>query len=438
MTQPIASPITLPCGLILPNRLVKAAMTERLADVRNDVTNRHITLYRRWGEGGIGLMITGNVMVDRYNLEAAGNVVIDGPPSDAQSAKLAEWSAAAKARGAKIMVQLSHAGRQTPKAVNPHPVSASDVALDLPGGLSGTPRAMTGGEIAEVIERFAQATRICRETGFDGVQIHAAHGYLLSQFLSPRSNLRTDEWGGPLNNRARLLLEIVRACKAEAGPGFAVAVKLNSADFQKGGFSSEESMAVIEMLNDEGLDFVEISGGTYEQPRMFDTEGLKDGEEPPIKASTRAREAYFLDYAREVQSRARMPLMVTGGFRSARAMNDALNAGEAGLIGLARPLCVALDGPAQLISGEIDLLPSHEKSIRIGPGLLGPSSSIPVLRVINALASVHWFYHQIHEIADGRSVDLAAGGLKVFLKFYGLDAKMAKAYRQQLAVDRQA
>ena len=438
MTQPIASFLTLPCGLTLPNRLVKAAMTERLADLRNDVTDRLITLYRRWGEGGIGLMITGNVMVDRYNLEAAGNVVIDGPPSDAQSAKLAEWSAAAKARGARIMVQLSHAGRQTPKTVNPHPVSASDVALDLPGGLSGTPRAMTGEEIAAVIERFAQATRICRETGFDGVQIHAAHGYLLSQFLSPRSNLRTDEWGGPLNNRARLLLEIVRACKAEAGPGFAVAVKLNSADFQKGGFSSEESMAVIEMLNDEGLDFVEISGGTYEQPRMFDTEGLKDGEEPPIKASTRAREAYFLDYAREVQSLARMPLMVTGGFRSAGAMNDALAAGEAELIGLARPLCVALEGPAQLISGEIDHLPSYEKSIRIGPGLLGPSSSIPMLRVINALASVHWFYHQIHEIADGRSVDLAAGGLKVFLKFYGLDAKMAKAYRQQLAVDRQA
>ena len=431
----IETSITLPCGLTLPNRLVKAAMTERLADVRNGVTDRLITLYRRWGEGGIGLMITGNVMIDRYNLEAAGNVVIDGPPSGAQSAKLAKWSTAAKARGARIMVQLSHAGRQTPKAVNPNPLSASDVALDLPGGLSGTPRAMTGEEIADVIARFAQATRICREHGFDGVQIHGAHGYLINQFLSPRSNLRTDEWGGSLENRARLLLEVVRACKAEAGPGFAVAVKLNSADFQKGGFSSGESMAVIEMLNGEGLDFVEISGGTYEQPRMFDTEGLKDGEEPPIKASTRAREAYFLDYAREVQNLAQMPLMVTGGFRTAAAMNDALEAGEADLIGLARPLCVALDGPAQLISGEMDHLPSYEKSIRIGPGLLGPASSIPMLRVVNALASVHWFYHQIHEVADGRPVDLDASGLKVFLKFYGLDAKMAKAYRKQLAAD---
>jgi len=435
MTTVIASPITLPSGLTLPNRLVKAAMTERLADVRNGVTDRHVTLYRRWGEGGIGLMITGNIMIDRYNLEAAGNVVIDGPLSEAQAAKLSEWSTAAKAHGAKIIVQLSHAGRQTPKQVNPHPVSASDVALDLPGGLSAPPRAMTGEEISLVIERFAQATRVLRAHGFDGVQIHAAHGYLLNQFLSPRTNLRTDEWGGSLENRARLLLEVVRACKAEAGSGFAVSVKLNSTDFQKGGFSSEDSMAVIEMLNAEGLDFVEISGGTYEQPRMFDTEGLKDGEEPKVKASTRVREAYFLDYAREVQARAQMPLMVTGGFRSAAAMNYALGGGEADLIGLARPLCVETDGPARLMSGEIDHLPSYEKTIRIGPGLFGPNSSIPMFRVVNALASVHWFYHQIHELADGKPVDREKSGLAVFVKFYGLDAKMAKAYRKQLVAD---
>lgn len=435
MTLDISAPLTLASGLELPNRLVKAAMTERLADVRNGVTDRHVTLYRRWGEGGIGLMITGNVIVDRFNLEAAGNVVIDGPVSPEQAGKLSEWASAAKARGAKIMVQLSHAGRQTPRQVNPAPVSASDIQLDLPGNLAARPRAMTEREILDVIARFGIATRVCREAGFDGVQIHAAHGYLISQFLSPRANVRTDRWGGPLENRARLLLEIVRAAKAEAGPGFAVAVKLNSADFQKGGFSQTDSMAVIEMLNGEGLDFVEISGGTYEQPRMFDTDGLKDSESPPVRESTKRREAYFLDYAREVQARARMPLMVTGGFRSRAAMESALASGAADLIGLARPLCVETDGPARLISGELTALTSWENRVRIGPGLLGPASAAGVVRVVNALASVHWFYHQIHRIADGHAPNTEKGGLAVFLQFYGLDARMAKAYRKQLAAN---
>jgi 2,4-dienoyl-CoA reductase-like NADH-dependent reductase (Old Yellow Enzyme family) len=438
MTQDIAAPLTLACGLELPNRLVKAAMTERLADVRNGATPRHVKLYRQWGAGGAGLLITGNVIVDRYNLEAAGNVVIDGAPDASQAARLAEWASAAKAGGARIMVQLSHAGRQTPRQVNPQPLSASDVQLDIAGNLAGRPRAMTESEIADVIGRFATATKVCREAGFDGVQIHAAHGYLISQFLSPRANVRQDRWGGSLENRARLLLDIVRAVKAEAGPGFAIAVKLNSADFQKGGFSQADSMAVIEMLNAEGLDFVEISGGTYEQPRMFDTDGLKDGERAPVKASTKQREAYFLDYAREVRRRAELPLMVTGGFRSRAAMDAALAGGETDLIGLARPLCVETDGPARLMSGEQTTLTRWENRIRIGPGVFGPASRVPIFRVVNALAGVHWFYHQIHEIAEGREPDTGKGGLAVFLKFYGLDARMAKAYRKQLAADGRA
>ncbi|WP_421789261.1 NADH:flavin oxidoreductase/NADH oxidase family protein [Hyphobacterium sp.] len=435
MTATIASPLTLKSGLTLPNRLVKAAMTERLADDRNNVTDRHLRLYQTWAEGGVGLQITGNVQIDRYNLEAAGNVVIDGPQTPDQMVKLKAWAAAAKSGGGAAMVQLSHAGRQTPKDVNPHPVSASDVALDLPGGLSGQPRAMTEAEIRHVIDRFALAARICREAGFDGVQIHAAHGYLVSQFLSPRSNRRADRWGGSLENRARLLLKIVHAVKNEAGPGFAVAVKLNSADFQKGGFSEDDSMAVIDMLDRQGLDFIEISGGTYEQPRMFDTEGLKDGEGPPVKDSTRKREAYFLDYAAKVQARVSVPLMVTGGFRSADAMNGALANSEADLIGLGRPLCADPDAPKKLLSGEVDALPRWENTIRIGPGVFGPNSSIPIIRVVNALSGVHWFYYQIHEIADGKAPNTTNGGWPVFVKFYGLDKKMAKAYRKALKED---
>lgn len=438
MTIAIAEPLTLACGLTLPNRLVKAAMTERLADARNNVTGRHIQLYRTWAEGGSGLQITGNVLIDRFNLEAAGNVVIDGPQTEAQMEKLKTWAAACKSGGGAAMVQLSHAGRQTPKDINPQPLSASSVALDLPGGLAGQPRAMTEDEIHSVIERFGQATRICREAGFDGVQIHAAHGYLINQFLSPRLNVRTDGWGGQLENRARLLMETVRAVKAHAGEGFAVAVKLNSADFQKGGFSEAESMAVIDMLEAEGLDFVEISGGTYEQPRMFDTEGLKDGEGPPVKDSTRKREAYFLDFARKAQARVSLPLMVTGGFRSAAAMTAALERGEADLIGLGRPLCADPDAPNKLLSGEIEQLARWENSIRIGPGVLGPDSPIPIVRVVNALAGVHWFYYQIHRLAAGKRPDIAKGGWPVFVKFYGLDARMAKAYRKALREDGRA
>ena len=429
----INEPLTLPSGVQLPNRLVKAAMTERLANPRNEVTDQHLTLYRAWAQGGSGLQITGNVLVDRRNLEAPGNIVIDAHPSNEHAAKLVKWAEACKSGGGAVVMQLSHAGRQTQKMVNPEPDAPSAVAVDLPGGQFGTPRAMSSVEIKALITRYGLAARIARDCGFDGVQIHAAHGYLISQFLSPLTNQRKDDWGGSLDNRARLLLEVIRACKAESGPGFGVSVKLNSTDFQKGGFSEAESMAVIGMLNTEGLDFVEISGGSYEQPKMMDLDGLKPVFEEGERSTTQVREAYFLDYARRVQAAAKMPLMVTGGFRSAAAMNAALAAQEADLIGLGRPLCVDVDGPNQLLSGALEALPKWEKSLRIGPGILGPNSSIGLIKALNGFGLQGWYYSQLHRIASGLAPDRKLSVLRAFVRMQGLDNRMAKAYRKALS-----
>ena len=431
----IATPLTLPCGLELPNRLVKAAMTERISDARNGVTERHIRLYKAWGEGGAGAHITGNVQLDRRNLEAPGNVVIDAKPSNEQASMLARWAEAMQAHGGKALMQISHAGRQTPKIVNEQPDAPSAVTLGLPGGRFGEPKPMDEATIRSVIERFGVATRAAKEAGFDGVQLHGAHGYLISQFLSPISNQRDDQWGGSIENRARFLLDVVRAAKAEAGPGFAIGLKLNSSDFQKGGFSEDDSSAVIGMLNEIGLDFLEISGGTYEQPKMVGAGGVLNEDTDKgevVRASTAAREAYFLYYAQQVRGAAKIPLLVTGGFRSVEGMNAALAAGEADMIGLGRPLCADPDGPAKLLSGEWAALPRWEDELRLGRGFFSKTSPIAMIRMVNVFGAQAWYYAQLQRIADGKGADKKLGLLKAFLVMEGYDSKMAKAYRKAL------
>ena len=222
----ISSPLTLPCGAILPNRLAKAAMTEGLADRRSGATPRLARLYERWAKGGLGLSITGNVMVDRRYLERPGNLAIDGTQPDAHLNALQALARAGTSAGGHIWVQLSHAGRQSPKSVATEPVAPSAVGeVALPGGLFAAPRALTVEEIHDVIARFANAAEVCKRCGFTGVQIHAAHGYLLSEFLNPLINQRDDDWGGPLENRARLLLEIVARIRDAVGSGFPIGVK---------------------------------------------------------------------------------------------------------------------------------------------------------------------------------------------------------------------
>lgn len=413
----VAARLTLPCGVSLGNRLAKAAMTEGLADAMNRATKRHVTLYRRWAEGGASLLLTGNVQVDRRYLERAGNIAIDGPQDEAQVTALARVAEAGTSGGAELWMQISHAGRQTPKPIAPEPVGPSDIAVALPGGRFGKPRALTGDEVRDVISRFAFAAGVAKQTGFTGVQVHSAHGYLLSEFLSPRVNRRDDEWGGSVENRARLLLETVRAIRTTVGADFPVAVKLNSADFQLGGFSFDDCLRVIEILNEEGIDLLEISGGTYEQPRLLGIDGLEPVFEDNVRASTRAREAYFFDYAVAARQVANMPLMVTGGFRSAQGMNEAVSGGDVDVIGLARPFCVDPSFAAKILSGEILEAEDVETTMRIGPGIFGPHSPFTVIRAINGFTRIGWYYEQIYRLADSLEPNVSMSALRALISY---------------------
>ncbi|GJL92393.1 NADH:flavin oxidoreductase/NADH oxidase family protein [Hyphococcus sp.] len=430
MPDVLQKTLTLPSGGKLKNRIAKAAMTEGLADAYNRATGRHVTLYRRWAEGGAGLLLTGNVMVDRRYLERPGNVAIDGPQTDEQLDRLKRWTGAVREAGADFWVQLSHAGRQTPKIVCKEPVAPSAVTLDLPGGQFAAPRALSADEIEEVIERFANAASVAKRTGFSGVQVHAAHGYLISEFLNPRVNLRDDDWGGGLDNRARLLLRVIREVRAQVGSGFPVSVKLNSSDFQKGGFAPEESLQVARWLNQEGVDLLEISGGSYEQPAMMDLEGLESRFEETKRASTLAREAYFLTYAEEIRKVAAMPLMVTGGFRTSAGMMDAVSSGACDVVGLARPLCVDPDAPAKLLRGEVETLPSWEKMLRIGPGMMGPNSKIDLIKALNGFGVMAFFYENLFRLADGKKTVEEMSVLPAFIKFQMGEAKAARALKR--------
>lgn len=300
-------PLSLPNGSTLPNRIAKAAMEENMADAGQAPSEALMRLYQAWADGGAGLLISGNVMIDSRAMTGPGGVVLE---DDAQLEKFRRWARIGRSAGAQFWLQINHPGRQMQANLGQQAWAPSAVPLEL-GGLSkhfATPRAMDEAMIAEVIRRFVRSAALAERAGFSGVQIHAAHGYLLSQFLSPLSNRREDAWGGSLENRARLLLEIVRAVRAEVSPAFAVAVKLNSADFQRGGFSADDARQVVRMLDGLGVDLVELSGGSYEAPAMHGE--ARDGR-------TLAREAYFVEFARDIRTVARMPVMVTAKGRLA-------------------------------------------------------------------------------------------------------------------------
>ncbi|CAM3716016.1 NADH:flavin oxidoreductase/NADH oxidase family protein [Tsukamurella ocularis] len=345
------SPLTLRSGAVLPNRIAKAAMEEGIAGAGQAPDGRTVELYRRWGAGGTGLLITGNVMVHAEALTGPGAIVLDaGSPLQPFRA----WAAAAKENGASIWMQISHPGRQIQKDMPGVVWGPTAKSVDLGNALSNrfaTPVAMTGEQIRATVARFATTARRAQEAGFDGVEVHAAHGYLLSQFLSPLVNTRTDEWGGSLENRARLLLDVVRAVRAEVSEEFAVAVKLNSADFQRGGFDASDAQAVIAMLAPLGVDLVEVSGGSYESPAMTgrSTDPAADGR--PGDARSVAREAYFLELAADLAVTSEVPLMLTGGI-TRRETADAVLAENVAVVGIGTALSVTPDLPARWRAGE--------------------------------------------------------------------------------------
>lgn len=335
------TPLTLPCGAVIPNRLAKAAMEENMSVPGQLPGNTLTGLYRRWAQGGAGLIITGNVMVDGRAMTGPGGVVLQqGTPLE----PFKQWAKAAQEGGAQVWMQLNHPGRQVFASLGGNCWAPSAVALDMGkhSHLFATPKAMDEADIAELIERFATSAQMAEQAGFNGVQIHAAHGYLLSQFLSPLSNRRNDQWGGSLENRARLLCEVIRAVRSRVSAGFAVAVKINSADFQRGGFDDADALGSLKLLNELPVDLLELSGGSYESPAMQGR--TTDGR-------TLAREAYFLEFAASLAQQARMPLMTTGGIRR-RAVAEQVIAQGVAMVGMATALTLVPDLPARWQAGE--------------------------------------------------------------------------------------
>ncbi|MFT3945032.1 MAG: NADH:flavin oxidoreductase/NADH oxidase family protein [Ancrocorticia sp.] len=333
--------LVLASGAEIPNRIAKAAMEENMAAAGQLPGERLFTLYRAWSNGGTGLLITGNVMVHAEAMTGPAGVILD---AQAPLEPFREWARAAKSGGAKVWMQINHPGRQV-KAAMPGVAwgpSAIKVKAGKASRMLAEPTEMTEAQIAETIERFAVTARRAEEAGFDGVEIHAAHGYLLSQFLSPLSNQRQDRWGGSLENRARLLRETVRAVRSAVNPGFAVAVKLNSADFQRGGFDADDARRVIDMLAPLGVDLVELSGGSYESPAMSGRaaeSGGVVGVEGAADARTLAREAYFLELARDLAATSPLPLMLTGGITRRPVAEEVLASGV-DVVGMGTALAV--------------------------------------------------------------------------------------------------
>jgi len=404
MTTIFNKTISLPCGAVLSNRFAKAAMTEGLAGRLGVPGEELCRLYEIWSDGGAGMLLSGNIMVDRHHLERPGNVVIDRPPDLEMRQALKRWASSATRKGNHFWAQISHAGRQTQKMVNAKPKAPSAVKLALPGGQFGEPVELNCGEIEDIISRFGICAAAVKEAGFTGVQVHAAHGYLLSQFLSPRSNRRTDEFGGALANRARPLLAIIEEIRSTVGPDYPISVKLNSADFQKGGFAFEDSLQVAQWLEAASVDLIEISGGTYEQPKLLGIDGMEEEENQNIPASTLMREAYFVDFAMAMRKELKIPLMVTGGFRQSIAMKQAIESGGADVIGLGRPMCVMTDAPNQLLNG-IDELPRYESQLALFPKWLLWLTKLKILRTVSSFAVQYWYYGQIDSLGRTGKAD---------------------------------
>ncbi|MBJ9958290.1 NADH:flavin oxidoreductase/NADH oxidase family protein [Acinetobacter courvalinii] len=379
------------------NRIIKGAMSEALANDAGQPNDVLIGLYEAWAKGGLGCAITGNVMVNIGAKNEPGVVAIE---SERDLEKLKQWATVGKKHGMVQLIQLSHPGRQCPKGLNKETVAPSAVPFSpVLATMFGTPRELTHAEILDIIQRFATAAAVCEKAGFEGVQFHGAHGYLISQFLSPLTNKRTDQWGGSIENRMRFLLEIYKAVRAVTSENFIISVKLNSADFQRGGITEEDVITVFKAIDAAGVDIIEISGGTYEAPAMAGAKAEKR------KASTIAREAYFLEFAEKIREHVSCKLMVTGGFRTVEGMNAALQSGACDFIGIARPLAVEVDLPERLIAG-------HDVRYAVNQIKTG----IPFVDKM-AIMEIIWYAAQFKAIGQGKKPNPKLSPLLVFLNY---------------------
>ncbi len=395
----LTDPLTLPSGLVLANRLCRAAMTEGIAGPGNDPNERHERLYAANAAGGAGLVLTGNAMVDRRHLERARNVVVDRATDEAA---LRRWAQSAAAT--PTLVQLSHPGRQVSRFVNAEPVAPSDGPAVALAGIYNAPRGLTAAEVAEVRDRFVDAGERVVAAGFAGVEVHAAHGYLLSSFLDPAHNRRTDAYGGDLQGRARLLLEIVAGLRAVLPAGRAVAVKL---DAREGG--DEDLARLARLLESAGADLLEISGGSYEAPAMlgFDAEGreLRTEHESP-----------FWNSAAAATAATSLPVMLTGGFRTRAEVDTALATGVCAMVGVGRPLAVRPALAGRFVRGEVDVLD------RPAPRLGGPP---PLRRLLGAAAGSGWHRIQLARTGAGRGPWLRLPALLAAVDYTTTDSLLA-------------
>ncbi|MFC8157764.1 NADH:flavin oxidoreductase/NADH oxidase family protein [Streptomyces cinereoruber] len=413
MTSELFSPLLLRSGQVLKNRIGKAAMEENMAGAGQLPDERILTLYRRWAAGGAGLLITGNVMVHAEALTAPAGVVLD---EHSPLKPFAEWAKAGKSGGGVMWMQINHPGRQVPSGMPGVVWGPSDIGVSLGkhSNRFGRPTAMTPQQIDDTVTRFAVTAHRAEKAGFDGVEIHAAHGYLLSQFLSPLVNKRTDQWGGSLENRARMLLDTVYAIRSAVSPSFAVAVKLNSADFQRGGFQADDARQVIEMLEPLGVDLVELSGGSYESPAMTGR---------PADDSTQAREAYFLDLAKDLVRTSPVPLMLTGGITRRVTAERVLYNGVA-VVGMGTAITLTPD------------LPLRWRDHREADRMMEPVTWSD--KALAAAASMARVRHQMRRLARGRGTSPGASPTLALISERRKQRRALRGYRAWLAATRRA
>lgn len=376
----ISEPLVLPNGTRIKNRFLKSAMSETLANKHNEPTDKHYKLYSTWAEGGSGIVVTGNVMVDRKALGEPGNVVIE---DERDMTKLRRWAEAGSMFDTQLWVQINHPGKQSPRSLSKEPVAPSAIPLEnYSSQLFSEPRALSTNEVKELVARYINTASIVKQAGFDGVQIHGAHGYLVSQFLSARHNQRKDEYGGSLENRMRFLVEIYMGMRKTLGPEFSISIKMNASDFNKGGFTEDESLQVAEKLAHLGIDLIEISGGNYDNPKMFkETESGKE-------------DVFFISYTEKLKKRVDTPVVVTGGFRSLSSMEEALQQNKTSMIGLARPLALVPDLPNQMLEGEL----THIDTPRLTTGCKYLDKKI------GSFVGISYYEQQIRRLANGEEV----------------------------------
>jgi FMN oxidoreductase CC3083 (imported) len=372
------TPITLPNGTTIKNRFFKSAMSEGMG-TRDFRPKKNIaTLYKRWAEGGTGLIITGNIMVDPKGTAEPGNIVFD---KNSNMEILKDWAKQGQQHGAKVMVQLNHPGKQVPKTIAKETVAPSTIPLG--NGLNklfSTPRALTTSEVEELVQKFVTSAKVAKEAGFSGVQIHAAHGYLISQFLSPHDNRRTDKYGGSLENRMRFLKEIYLGMREELGKDFTIGIKINSTDFKEDGLTEEDSLKTIIELANLGLDFVEISGGTYERPAMMGA------------TSKSTNQVFFAEYSKKLKQKIEIPVVVTGGIRSINAMNTLLNDNTTDFIGIARPLSIDPNIPNKIKQGTYTIV----ETTRVSTGVK------KLDKIFGSLLGIVYYQVLMQNIAKGK------------------------------------